>query len=771
MTLLDLHRNDTNTATQTQDEIAALIEVLNHASQRLETLTAGGIDSIMGRDGRMFLLQHAQEQLRESQTSRQTAILNALPAHIALLDSQGSIISVNGGWQQFATDNLFIGAQHGLGMNYLDICDQAIGKDSMEAELVAKGIRAVLDGSAPSFMIEYPCHSPTEVRWFLMTVTPLLGHHQSGAVVMHVNTTQRKLAEVKLTQLSLAMDGTTDAIYLVDRASMKFMHVNDAACIVNNQQRKELMVMPPWEIGLTTRADLESVYDELIKTGIAAKPIELLRTHLDGSQVWVETRQQAEFSDESWKIITVERDISERKENVIRLHHMAHYDALTGLPNRKLFYDALSKALVANSASNRLISVLFIDLDHFKIVNDTLGHAIGDELLVQFSSRLVKCVRIRDTVGRLGGDEFAIILIMEEEGHNPAIVANKIREMLRSPFDLKGHEMTVTASIGITMHPDDALDTETLIKYADTAMYQAKQAGRDTYRFFTPQMNVEVLARLELETALHKAIQHHEFMMVYQPKVNVKNGRVMGLESLIRWERPGYGLVSPAEFIPVLEETGLIVAVGTWVIQAVCKQIGLWLRASIGPVQVSVNVSSRQFMESDLYAVITQAVRDNQVDAHLLELELTESTLMVNTHHTIETLQNLKKEGIQISIDDFGTGYSSLAYLRRFPIDKLKIDIAFIRNITSNPDDAAMVLAIIRIAHSLKLAVIAEGVETIEQFAYLKRYHCDQIQGYFYSRPLPIEALEVYLVTQLSLIKQSKIKKTQAKQRVLTTSS
>jgi diguanylate cyclase (GGDEF)-like protein/PAS domain S-box-containing protein len=732
-------------------EIPALIELMNKAGQRLQELTAGEIDSIADKDGRMFLLQHAQEQLRNSETIRQAAILNALPAYIALLNAQGLIISVNEGWQQFAHTNIFIDRKNSVGTNYLEICGQAIANNAVEAHQVADGIRSVLEGREQSFMIEYPCHSPTQQQWFLMTVTPLANSHTGGAVVMHVNITPRKQAEERLRNLALAMDGTTDAIYLIDRATMKYVHVNDAACHMHDKQRDQLIVMSPWKVNLTNRAGLESIYDELITSGLPAKPIEFMRMLSDGSQIWVELRQQAELSEERWKIIIVERDITERREASIRLDHMAHYDVLTGLPNRKLFYDALSKALVACAASKHMVSVLFIDLDHFKIVNDTLGHAIGDELLIQFSNRLVQCVRIRDTVGRLGGDEFAIILVMEDDSHSPSIVANKIREILRKPFDLKGHEITVTTSIGITIYPDDASDTETLIKYADTAMYGAKHAGRDTYRFFTSQMNIAMLAKLDLENALHKALENDEFVLHYQPKVDTKTGHVAGLEALIRWERPGKGLVSPAEFIPVLEEIGLIVAVGSWVIHEVCKQISLWIASSIGPMQVSVNVSSRQFIEGDLHRDIVMALTDNNVPAYLLELELTESVLMVNTNQTMETLKDLKQQGVRISIDDFGTGYSSLAYLRRFPLDKLKIDIAFIRNIISDPDDAAIALAIIKIAHSLKLEVIAEGVETIEQLNYLRKHNCNQIQGYYFSRPLPLLALEKLLLNKQPL--------------------
>jgi diguanylate cyclase (GGDEF)-like protein len=389
--------------------------------------------------------------------------------------------------------------------------------------------------------------------------------------------------------------------------------------------------------------------------------------------------------------------------------------------------------------------VLFVDVDHFKNVNDTLGHAFGDELLARLSNRLVDCVRLRDTVGRLGGDEFGMILAMEDGERGAALVANKIRVALRAPFNLNGHEVTVTASLGITVYPEDASDPETLIKYADTAMYRAKQVGRDTFRFFTAQMNVDVLARRELETALRKAIERGEFILHYQPKVQLESGGIAGLEALLRWQRPGHGLVSPKDFIPVLEETGLIVDVGRWVIATACKQIALWVRSGIGPVKVSVNVSGRQFVEGDLQVDVIKAVEDNSISADLIELELTESSLMANTERTIAALRSLKRRGVMIAIDDFGTGYSSLAYLSRFPIDKLKIDIDFIREITNKSEDAVIALTIIRMAHSLKLEVIAEGVETAAQLAYLQQHGCDQVQGYYFSPPVPVREVEQLL--------------------------
>ena len=392
------------------------------------------------------------------------------------------------------------------------------------------------------------------------------------------------------------------------------------------------------------------------------------------------------------------------------------------------------------------VAVLFIDLDNFKSVNDTLGHAIGDELLTQFGNRLVKCVRTRDVIGRLGGDEFALILVMNECRSGAELVASKVRAALSAPFRLMGHDVMVTASIGITIHPEDTRDTTTLLRYADMAMYRAKHSGRDAACFFNAQMNIDLLARMELEAALRCAVENGEFVLNYQPKMSLADDHIVGVEALLRWQRPGYGLVGPQAFVTVLEETGLIVAVGRSVIRAACRQIALWLHSSVGPVQVAVNISARQFIAGNLAEYVREALDESGIPAHLLELELTESSLMENTEHTVGTLAQLKAMGLAITIDDFGTGYSSLAYLRRFPIDKLKIDIAFIRDITTSPDDATIALAIITLAHTLKLTVIAEGVETMEQLTYLRRHRCDQIQGYLFSRPLAAPEMEWMLL-------------------------
>ncbi|WP_229458342.1 EAL domain-containing protein [Massilia glaciei] len=453
----------------------------------------------------------------------------------------------------------------------------------------------------------------------------------------------------------------------------------------------------------------------------------------------VEIDWQLQVLDASRILIGVARDVSERLAAQLRLHELASYDSLTGLPNRTLFYQTLNEAVALAARKGWRVAVLFISLDRFKTVNDSLGAELADELLRQFSSRLVGCAPARDTAGRLGGDEFALILGMPDAAGDAAAVANEVRQAMRAPFVLRGRPTTLSAGIGIAVYPDDSDDAGTLVRYADTAMAQAKEAGRDGYRFFTAGMNVQVLARLDLEQALRQALENGELLLYYQPKASLDTGSVSGVEELLRWRRPGHGLVLPSEFVPLLEETGMIVRVGAWVIETACRQIAQWRAGGAGDVKVAVNVSSRQFAEGDLEADIRAALARHAIAPALLELELTEGSLMTDPEHTIEVLTRLKALGINIAIDDFGTGYSSLAYLKRFPIDKLKIDIAFVRDVTTNPDDAAIALAIIGMAHSLHMRVIAEGVESQAQRAYLRRQRCDEIQGFHLSHPLPAD--------------------------------
>ena len=419
---------------------------------------------------------------------------------------------------------------------------------------------------------------------------------------------------------------------------------------------------------------------------------------------------------------------------------MAQYDALTGLPNRTLFLRTLEQSLA--SGWPRLGAVLLADLDGFKRINDTLGHAVGDEVLRQFAQRLAQCAAPGTQLGRMGNDEFALVLTAMDGLHLAADLAGRIRQAMAAPFILPDGEACLTVSLGIAIYPGDSCDASTLLKYADTALNQAKREGSDSYRFFTDSMNLAASRRFDFERALRQACDNHEFELVYQPKVQLSSGRMVGAEALLRWNRPGHGQVSPGEFIPLLEETGLIVQVGAWVIDEACRQVARCARLGGTPLPIAVNVASRQFADSGLEATVTRALSEHGVAPGMLALEVTESALMNDTERAVATLRSLRALGVHIAIDDFGTGYSSLAYLKRFPLDVLKIDIAFIREVTHKPEDAALVDAIIAMAHSMHLEVVAEGVETEAQLSYLARRGCDQIQGYYFSRPLPAAQFE-----------------------------
>jgi len=419
-----------------------------------------------------------------------------------------------------------------------------------------------------------------------------------------------------------------------------------------------------------------------------------------------------------------------------KLNELAYYDSLTGLPNRVLFQDRLKQALAQAQRKQSFVAVLFIDLDGFKAINDTLGHAIGDKLLQLASRRLTECVRSCDTVARFGGDEFALILSELPAAQDASFVAQKILNAFTIAFDLDGNETYITASIGITLYPIDSESMVGLIKNADSAMYGAKAAGRNAYHFYTAEMNKSGLAKMRLLTRMRHAIERKEFVLYYQPKVDAVSRRAIGLEALLRWQSPTAGTVLPAEFIPLLEETGLIVPVGEWVLRAACSQIAEWQRMGLQTVPVAINISGRQFQQPGLDKLISSVLAEHKVDPRRLEIEITESSLMQKPDDAIAVLKNLKALGIRVSVDDFGTGYSSLSYLKRFPLDTLKIDRSFVRDISVDADDAAITRAIVTMAHSLNLKVIAEGVETEEQLAFLRANRCDEAQGYLFSRPL-----------------------------------
>ena len=441
------------------------------------------------------------------------------------------------------------------------------------------------------------------------------------------------------------------------------------------------------------------------------------------------------------------QDITERKQAEDQLAYLANYDALTGLPNRYLFQDRLEHTLRQANRSGEQLALLFLDLDRFKAINDTFGHAVGDEMLKLAARRLLSAVRTSDTVARLGGDEFTLLLENVSDSEEVSSVAHKALDAMSQPFVLGGRELCVSVSIGIALYPGDAADTATLLKHADAAMYQAKEQGRAVYRFFTSELNQQAQERLRLETALRNALARDEFVLYFQPQVQIDNGRIIGFEALLRWRPNQADLVSPDQFIPVLEETGLIIPVGEWVLREACQWLQRWQQAGLWVPRVAVNLSARQFQQGALVQIIADILAATDLATDRLELEITESMLVEHalSDPAISQLQNM---GVRLAIDDFGTGYCSLSYLKRFEVDTLKIDRSFVRDLGYDSDDAAITTAIITLAHSLELTVIAEGVETTEQIAFLQRHGCDYLQGFLASRPLPPEDCAVWLRRQ-----------------------
>jgi diguanylate cyclase (GGDEF)-like protein/PAS domain S-box-containing protein len=461
----------------------------------------------------------------------------------------------------------------------------------------------------------------------------------------------------------------------------------------------------------------------------------------DGSVRWVRDRAFPVYdaSGTVYRIAGICEDITEKKAAEERLAQLAHFDILTGLPNRALYLDRMRQAMTLARRHDRATGVMFLDLDRFKLTNDTLGHSAGDQLLKQVGERLATCVREGDTVGRFGGDEFGIILADMRSPEDARLVAQKVINVLDPPFLLDGHEVFITASIGISLYPADSDDETELMKNADTAMYRAKESGRNRYEFYSREMNVRSLQRLTLESNLRRALERGEFLLHYQPKASLVTREITGFEALLRWAPGGQKLVSPADFVPLLEDTGLIVPVGEWVIEAACRQLLVWRDAGVRLVPVAVNLSARQFREKHLAANIERILRAHGIDPRFIEIEITESSLMSNTDEAARTLSRLKSLGLRLSIDDFGTGYSSLAYLRRFPLDTLKIDRSFVNEVTTNADGANITRAVIGMSHNLGLRVVAEGVETEAQLAFLYAAGCGEMQGYYFSRPLPAE--------------------------------
>jgi len=559
---------------------------------------------------------------------------------------------------------------------------------------------------------------------------------------------RRERAEQQTRKLSSAVEQTADAVLITDRHG-SIEYVNRAFEQISGYSAAEAVGQRP---NLVKSGEHDATYYQRLWNTLHAGDVyrDVLVNRRKDGELYYEEKTITPLRDAAGVIthfVSTGKDITERMHSQERLHYMAHHDALTKLPNRALLLDRLTQSLAYARWHRRLVAVMFLDLDRFKRINDTLGHAAGDQLLRALALRLKATLRERDTVARFGGDEFVMLLDDVASEKDVALLANKVLEAMTQPYQIDAHAFHLTASIGISLYPGDGQDTGTLLRNADIAMYRAKDLGKNTYQFYSAEMSHRAFERLALEGSLRRALEQKEFVIYYQPQVNMATQELLGMEALLRWQHPELGLLAPADFLALLEETGLIIAVGDWVLRSACEQARAWCNAGLAPVRVAVNLSGHQLRQANFCATVTQLLKTYHLPNGCLELEITENVLMQDAERALSALAQVDRTCIRVAIDDFGTGYSSLGYLKRFPIDTLKIDRSFVRDITTDPQDAAIVRSVIAMARSLNLEVIAEGVEHEEQLAFLRNEQCHIIQGYFISPPLPAPEATAFLIS------------------------
>lgn len=844
-------------------------------------------------------------------------VLDALPANIAVLDANGAIVAVNKGWRTYALMNRGLD-NHGVGSNYLTACDRVLGESAADAQRAAAGIRAVLRGEVDTFRFEYAMPTASGNAWYLMMVTPMGGVHPTGAAVLHLDITARKMSEDTIWRFAAAMDAMADGVFLIDRATMGYTYVNDAACRLHGLPRQQLLTLKPWEVMGISRTELERKYDHIVTQGGTGQPEEILWRRAGGPPLWIEVRRHAHCLDGAASIMVLVRDITARRlyesriihlnrvygilsgintlivrvENrdelfrgacripveegsfpacwigvvqpetqrvtvaacagmsadfrgalvgtlglgssqmmeaayvlaavrtkkvavcnnspldsrvSVREHHgpheirsfavlplvvggevvgvlglyaseidffqedalrlladlggdiafaidhldkqerldyLAYYDALTGLANRRLFLDRLTQQLRGANEAGGKLAVCIADIERFRHINDSLGRSAGDAVLRQISAWLLEYFGDAGMLGHMDSDHFGIVLA---HAHNEEQVATQVEALINAfqahAFELDGVAYRIALRVGVAMSPDDGDDADSLFKYAGAALTKAK-AGRDRYLFYAQKMIETVAGRLGMETQLRRALALEEFEIHYQPKMNLASGRVVGAEALLRWNDPRTGMVPPARFISVLEETGLIFEVGLWVLRKVVDDHMRWRRMGLPGVRIAINVSPLQLRQREFAADVLKVASVHESVAAALEMEITESVIMDDVTQSVKALQVIRESGITVAIDDFGTGYSSLSHLAKLPIDTLKIDRSFIMEMITGSTGLSVVSAIINLAHTLGLKVVAEGVETTEQESMLQALQCDEVQGYLFSKPLPVTAFE-----------------------------
>jgi diguanylate cyclase (GGDEF)-like protein/PAS domain S-box-containing protein len=910
------------TAINASMDIEALIETLHAAEHRLEELTAGEVDAVVSQQGRAMLLRLAQVQLREIEAVKQAAILDALPAHVALLDGQGRIVSVNLQWRRSGGTSAVVGLGCRVGSNYPEACNGAPGIEPSEAHRIAKGVRAVLEGQLKSFSIEYPCGPDTAQRWFILTVTPLADGHASGAVVMHVDVTAERRTEQNLriseSRFRQMAQSVEDAFFLRNLDSTQIYYMSPAYEKIWGRTCKSLYANPLSWADSIHPDDRDLALTEFEKDPGADFDLDLRIIRADGEVRWIHTRGYPILDDagQPYRIAGVASDITKRKQDELKIRHLnrvyavhsqitaltvrvrerehlfreacriaveagafrmawigvidpktldgeivawsggkkddlagirltarehapeseepasralrlsmpvicndvttdnslgplrnrilargdksvacfpltmagrtgavltlyaaephafdeeethlllelasnlsfalehvakqerldylAYYDELTGLANRGLFLERVSQYIRSADGKHKLALGL-IDLERFKNINLTLGRAAADRFLKQVADWLTSRIGDVNLLARVGADHFAIVLPELADAHElERWISASMEDLSKHSFSLDDAAFHIAAKVGVSLYPDDGAEADTLFRNAEAALAKAKVTG-DRHLFYAERMTATVTGRLNLENQLREAIDKEQFVLHYQPKVSFVSGKITGVEALIRWNDPRVGLTLPGKFIPMLEQTGLIHEVGRWALRKVIQDHLRWRKAGLPAIRIAANVSALQLRSHSFLEELRQALTTDAYAAAALELEITESLIMDNVGLSIDRLQAIRAMGVTIAIDDFGTGFSSLSYLSRLAVDTLKIDRSFVTDITAGQQGLILVSAIINLAHSLKLNVIAEGVETIEQSNLLRTLGCDEFQGYLFSKPLPVDVFE-----------------------------
>lgn len=609
-----------------------------------------------------------------------------------------------------------------------------------DRDRVGSEVEAALKNKV-SFSIEYRIVKPDKSEQVIRSIAkPIIDNN--GKVIRLSGTmqdiTQRVQMQERLSQSATIFENTSEAVVITDWAG-KIISVNRAFSDITGYTQEELINKKASVLKSKKHDEkfYKDIYNEINKVGNWHGEIWSKRKNGDIYPEWLNV---STVKDERGAIINyvgVFSDITAVKESQQKLDYLAHYDSLSGLPNRLLLTARAEQSLAKARRNNNMRAVLFFDLDYFKNVNNTFGHPTGDLLLLEVSNRLQGCVREEDTVSRLGGDEFVVLIEDMEDSDFAGAIAHKIIDKLSEKYIIEGHELFITCSVGISIFPNDGNDVSTLFKNADIALYRAKNRGRNTYEYYTKELSARAIERMIMENNLRYALDRDELSLYYQPQVDLYSGEIVGMEALLRWFHPEIGFIPPDTFIPLAEETGLIIPIGNWVLKTACATLKSWIDEGLSEIRVAVNLSSRQFNQENLPQIITDILQETGLEARLLEIELTERIVMQDVKKSIKMITELKKLNLEFSIDDFGTGYSSLSYLKKFPINRIKIDKSFVDNVVSNSEDAAISQAIISMSHSMNLKTIAEGVETAEQLEFLRQRECDEIQGYYFSRPLP----------------------------------